>query len=82
MALNTATIKEWAERLDESEQSHKQVEHISVGHPDITIDDAYAVQRAWVAISQRVARLASARESSASCDPRSSAAPSSSSASW
>lgn len=50
MALNTATIKEWAERLDESEQSHKQVEHISVGHPDITIDDAYAVQRAWVAI--------------------------------
>jgi 2-oxo-hept-3-ene-1,7-dioate hydratase len=50
MTLDPATIRSIAERLDTAEQSRIQVRQFSLDHPGITIEDAYAVQRAWVAM--------------------------------
>jgi 2-oxo-hept-3-ene-1,7-dioate hydratase len=38
-----------AKRLDEAETSRRQIRHLSLDHPCMTIDDAYAIQREWVA---------------------------------
>lgn len=38
-----------AGRLDEAEKSRSQVGQFSLAYPHMTIEDAYAVQRAWVA---------------------------------
>ena len=48
MTLSAPAIKEWAERLDASERTREQVGHLSLAHPGVTIEDAYAVQHAWV----------------------------------
>lgn len=47
--LDDATIDELAGQLDEAERSGRQLRQLSRAHPAITIADAYAVQRAWVA---------------------------------
>ena len=47
--MDATTIKTLALRLDEAEQRRTQVRQLSLDHPDITIADAYAIQRAWVA---------------------------------
>jgi 2-oxo-hept-3-ene-1,7-dioate hydratase len=41
-------IEATARRLDEAEKSRKQIRQISLDHPEITIPDAYAVQKEWV----------------------------------
>ena len=41
-------IQRLAAELDASEKSRVQVEHFSKRHPGMTIDDGYAVARAWV----------------------------------
>ncbi len=46
--LDAATIDGLAQRLNQAEQARTQVRQFSLEHPEITIDDAYAVQRAWV----------------------------------
>lgn len=48
MPLSDATIADLAARLDQSERTRLQIERLSVTHPSITIDESYAVQRAWV----------------------------------
>jgi 2-oxo-hept-3-ene-1,7-dioate hydratase len=48
MAFTASRIAELAERLDAAERSRKQVRQFSLEHPDITIEDAYAIQREWV----------------------------------
>ena len=48
--FDTATIHQLALELNESERSRKQVEHFSKRHPGMTIEDGYAVSRAWVAM--------------------------------
>ena len=48
MALDPATIDALATRLDEAERSRKQVGQFSLAHPTMTLDDGYAVSRAWV----------------------------------
>ncbi|MCO8588996.1 2-oxo-hept-4-ene-1,7-dioate hydratase [Burkholderia multivorans] len=48
--LDTATIDALALRLHDAERERTQIRQISLDHPDITIDDAYAIQRAWVAL--------------------------------
>ena len=50
MALDDRLIALLAQRLDEAEQSGKQIRQFSLDHPAITIEDAYAIQRAWVAV--------------------------------
>src|SRR3954453_9951274 len=42
------TIHQLALELNESERSRRQVEHFSKRHAGMTIEDGYAVSRAWV----------------------------------
>lgn len=48
MTLQPQTVCSLAESLDQAERSRKQVGHFSIAHPDMTMDDAYAIQNAWV----------------------------------
>jgi 2-oxo-hept-3-ene-1,7-dioate hydratase len=48
--FDNATIRQLALELNESERSRKQVEHFSKRFPGMTIEDGYAVSRAWVAM--------------------------------
>ena len=52
--LTNAQINVAATRLDEAERTRQQIGLLSIEHSGITLDDAYAIQRAWVA--QKVAR--------------------------
>ncbi|MEO8137095.1 MAG: 2-oxo-hept-4-ene-1,7-dioate hydratase [Betaproteobacteria bacterium] len=47
--MNKDQIIEAAHRLNEAEQTRKQIRQLSLDFPKITMDDAYAIQRAWVA---------------------------------
>ena len=44
------TIQQLALELDAAEKSRTQVEHFSKRYPGMTIEDGYAVSRAWVAM--------------------------------
>jgi len=46
--LDTTLIQQAALRLDEAERSRQQIRQFSLEWPHMTIEDAYAVQRAWV----------------------------------
>ena len=46
--LDNAFIRAAAERLDQAERSREQIGQLSLEQPEITIEDAYAIQRAWV----------------------------------
>nr|WP_314558073.1 2-oxo-hepta-3-ene-1,7-dioic acid hydratase [uncultured Pseudomonas sp.] len=46
--LDTAFHTAAARRLDQAERSREQIGQLSLEQPEITIDDAYAIQRAWV----------------------------------
>ena len=46
--LNATEIAKAAESLHEAERDRKQIGLLSHKHPDMTIDDAYAIQAAWV----------------------------------
>ncbi|MEX2481280.1 MAG: 2-oxo-hepta-3-ene-1,7-dioic acid hydratase [Gammaproteobacteria bacterium] len=48
--LDSALIDTLAARLDEAERTRMQIGQFSLEYPDITIADAYAIQRAWVAL--------------------------------
>jgi 2-oxo-hept-3-ene-1,7-dioate hydratase len=46
--LNETEIASAADGLDQAERSRIQMELLSLKHPGMTMDDAYAVQSAWV----------------------------------
>ncbi len=46
--LDTATIDALARELDEAERTRATVRHFSTRHPTMTVEDGYAIQRAWV----------------------------------
>ena len=48
MALSKDEIRNAAERLDHAEKTRTQIRQISLEHPGITIEDSYAIQKAWV----------------------------------
>src|SRR5580692_5498503 len=50
MALSNDDICLAAQRLHRAEQSRQQIRQLSLDHPGITIEDAYAIQKAWIAI--------------------------------
>ena len=54
--MQAKTLKSLAQRLNESEKSRVQVRQFSLEHPDMTIADAYAVQRAWVGLKLKEGR--------------------------
>jgi 2-oxo-hept-3-ene-1,7-dioate hydratase len=49
MTLSPDIIKQLAASLDNAERTQTQVDHFSIAHPDMTMEDAYAIQNAWVA---------------------------------
>lgn len=48
--LASSIVAELAGRLDESERTRTQIRQFSLEYPEMTIADAYAIQRAWVAM--------------------------------
>lgn len=50
MPLTGDDIQRLAARLDEAERTRTQVRQFSLDHPAMTVEDAYAVQRAWTAL--------------------------------
>ncbi len=48
--LSPDIIKQCAERLNNAEKERAQIRQISLDYPDITIDDAYSIQREWLDI--------------------------------
>jgi 2-oxo-hept-3-ene-1,7-dioate hydratase len=50
--LDPQTIAALARELYDARRSRTQLRHFSKRHPGMTIDDGYAVQRAWVALEQ------------------------------
>ncbi|GKX63489.1 2-oxo-hept-4-ene-1,7-dioate hydratase [Pragia fontium] len=48
--LTQETIKHMAQQLNQAEQQRQQIRQISLQNPEITLEDAYAIQRTWVAM--------------------------------
>lgn len=46
--MDASAIDAAAARLDEAERTRRQIRMISLDHPDMTIDDAYRIQKAWI----------------------------------
>lgn len=46
--LSQEIINDCANQLHQAEKTREQVRQLSLQHPDITIEDAYAIQRKWV----------------------------------
>lgn len=56
MALASTTIAKLALELENAEVSRVQRRQISLDHPEVTIDDAYAIQAAWMALKAKQGR--------------------------
>lgn len=56
LTLTPAEIAAEASRLDQADQQGLQVRQSTLLHPDMTIDDAYAVQAAWLKLKQERGR--------------------------
>src|SRR5712691_4660799 len=54
--LDKETIYEAAHRLDQAERTRTQIRQFSLDFPGITIEDAYAIQKRWVALKVRAGR--------------------------
>ena len=54
--LDDATIARLARQLEESERTRTQIPQFSLAYPGMTIADAYAIQRAWIAIKHQAGR--------------------------
>ena len=48
--LNPDTVQALARELYDARKRRTQVRHFSMRHPSMTIEDGYAIQRAWVAL--------------------------------
>jgi 2-oxo-hept-3-ene-1,7-dioate hydratase len=57
MALSQDQIRTCAEQLDRAEKSRVQIRQLSQEFPGITIEDAYAIQKAWIDIKLGAGRL-------------------------
>jgi 2-oxo-hept-3-ene-1,7-dioate hydratase len=57
MALSNEDISSCANRLHQAEKTRTQIRQLSQDYPAITLDDAYAIQKAWVDIRLAEGRL-------------------------
>ncbi len=48
--LSEVIIQQAAQRLNEAEKTGTQISQFSLTYPEITIEDAYEIQKAWVAM--------------------------------
>ncbi|GAA5232262.1 2-oxo-hepta-3-ene-1,7-dioic acid hydratase [Verticiella sediminum] len=46
--LDAQTVEHLAQALDRAQASRRQIRQLALEHPDMTVADAYAVQRCWV----------------------------------
>lgn len=46
--IDNKSIQEAVARLDEAERNSTQIKQLSLQYPEMTIEDAYAIQQAWV----------------------------------
>jgi len=46
--LSQRQIEQAADRLYEAEEQRKQIPALTIDYPDMTMDDAYAIQKCWV----------------------------------
>ncbi len=60
--LTQGTVDALAQELYAARKSRTQLRHFSKRHPGMTIDDAYAVQRAWVALELTDGRVIQGRK--------------------
>jgi 2-oxo-hept-3-ene-1,7-dioate hydratase len=56
MSITPERVQQLARELDESERMRRQVEHFSKRYPEMTVEDGYAVARAWVAMKVAAGR--------------------------
>ncbi|AKA24148.1 2-oxo-hept-4-ene-1,7-dioate hydratase [Pseudomonas chlororaphis] len=54
--LSPSDIQQAAARLDAAERNREQIAQLSLEFPEITIEDAYAIQRSWVEHKIRAGR--------------------------
>jgi 2-oxo-hept-3-ene-1,7-dioate hydratase len=57
MTLTRNDIRLAAERLNQAEKTRVQIRQVSLDHPAISIDDAYAIQKAWIEIKLSEGRV-------------------------
>lgn len=57
MPLSSDQIHSCALRLDQAEKARRQIRQLSQEYPDITIADAYAIQKAWIDIKVADGRI-------------------------
>ncbi len=60
--LDSTTIAALAAELHDAERRRVQVRHFSLRHPQMTIEDGYAIQRAWVALKLAEGRVVKGRK--------------------
>ena len=60
--LGEATIQALARELHAARKERRQLRHFSTRYPAMTVDDGYAVQRAWVALEQAEGRVIKGRK--------------------
>ena len=56
--MSPEQIKRLATELQQAEQTRMQVEHFSKRHPDMTVQDGYAISREWVRMKLDDGRIA------------------------
>lgn len=56
MSLDQTILAQAAERLEEAERTRVACRQFSLDYPDMTIDDAYAIQHAWMQLKLRNGR--------------------------
>src|SRR6478752_243317 len=57
MALSNDDIQACANRLHQAEKTRTQIRQLSQDFPDITIADAYAIQKQWIDIKVAAGRI-------------------------
>src|SRR5215510_11333103 len=57
MPLTSDEIASAASRLHQAEKSRTQIGQLSQDHPAITLEDAYAIQKAWIDIKLAEGRV-------------------------
>ncbi|HEX2539594.1 MAG TPA: 2-oxo-hepta-3-ene-1,7-dioic acid hydratase [Caldimonas sp.] len=60
--LSSETIAGLAAELHRAEKGRVQLRHFSARHPQMTIDDGYAIQRAWLALRLAEGRVVKGRK--------------------
>lgn len=54
--LDSATHVKLAHELQHAEVTRVQIEHFSKRHPDMTVEDSYAIQQEWIRLQQDTGR--------------------------